>query len=69
MYREQYGEYTYMQTLGCKGVYFFHSQYIIFFFSLLSATPFSPCLFREFGSGSTNRALIDILLYSHHLSA
>ena len=39
-----------------------------YLFSFLSAISFSLCLFREFGTGSTNHALIDIFLYSHHLS-
>ena len=38
-----------------------------YLFSLLSVISFSLCLFQEFGSGSTNHALIDIFLYSHHL--
>ena len=40
-----------------------------YLFSLLSAISLSLCLFQEFGSGSANHALIDIFLYSHHLSA
>ena len=45
----------------------FTPRYYLFF--LLSAISLSLCLFREFGSGSANHALIDIFLYSHHLSA
>ena len=40
-----------------------------YLFSLLSVISFSLRLFQEFGSGSTNHALIDIFLYSHHLFA
>ena len=38
-------------------------------FSLLSAIEFSWCLFGEFGIGSTENPLVDIFLYSHHLSS
>ena len=38
-------------------------------FPSLSAIQFSWCKFREFGTGSNNIPLIDIFLYSHHLSS
>ena len=38
-------------------------------FSLLFAIQFARCKFGEFGIRSTNSPLIDIFLYSHHMSA
>ena len=44
---------------------------LVIIFSLLSPIQFLWCYMglREFGAGSTNNHLIDIFLYSHHLSA